>query len=320
MTASMDTPGKQPGSQVTVVGELTFDFLGTSGQAFPSDCRTMELDSLAWSNGGRAGNCAVMLNSLGAQVKLVSCVGDDFCGSSYERELGARGIDDSGILRDPESFTTRVILIDGGDGCRAFVHQDRDAAFLERFMDWAARIARDDGGSILYCTSQHPMVNLAALEARSVGGRLGMFSPGHDTSSYSPENLAACLSAADILVLNEVEANIAEQLLSLDILNFGDRFNLHAAIVTAGVGGSVCFERSGRTQVPALPVRSVANAAGAGDGFTAGVILGLERGLDIVEAARLGAGVAAFIVETVGTRSDALSADAVAQRAGLSLD
>lgn len=70
--------------------------------------------------------------------------------------------------------------------------------------------------------------------------------------------------------------------------------------VSLGAGGAIVVTRDGATHVrsPTVPIRS---RVGAGDSMVAGTVLGLERGLDPVEAVRFGVACGAAAVMTPGS-------------------
>jgi len=103
----------------------------------------------------------------------------------------------------------------------------------------------------------------------------------------------ALLAAVDVLVLSED-----------DLRGQGDLLARLAAAVpvvafTRGSGGCDLIVRGRPTHVGVFPVREV-DPTGAGDVFAAGLLFAMAQGADPVEAARLGAGAASFVVEAPG--------------------
>jgi 1D-myo-inositol 3-kinase len=93
-----------------------------------------------------------------------------------------------------------------------------------------------------------------------------------------------------------------------DLAGQGDLVARLAAVVpivvfTHGAHGCDVIERGRTRRVGVYPTREV-DPTGAGDVFSAGLLLGLARGLGAVEAARLGAAAASVVVE--GLAGDAL--------------
>jgi 1D-myo-inositol 3-kinase len=103
----------------------------------------------------------------------------------------------------------------------------------------------------------------------------------------------ALLAAVDVVVLSED-----------DVRGQGDLLDRLAAAVpvvafTRGSRGCDVIVRGRSTHVGVFPVREV-DPTGAGDVFAAGLLFAMAQGADPVEAARLGAGAASFVVEAPG--------------------
>jgi 1D-myo-inositol 3-kinase len=104
---------------------------------------------------------------------------------------------------------------------------------------------------------------------------------------------AALLSAVDVVVLSEDDVRGQGDLLA--------RLSAAVPVVafTRGPRGCDVIVRGRTTHVGVFPVREV-DPTGAGDVFAAGLLFAMAQGADPVEAARLGAGAASFVVEAPG--------------------
>jgi sugar/nucleoside kinase (ribokinase family) len=88
--------------------------------------------------------------------------------------------------------------------------------------------------------------------------------------------------------------------------------------VTRSEKGCLVVTREETEAVPAAPVERVVDATGAGDLFAAGFLVGLARGEDYRDCARLGALAAAEVISHLGARPEA-SLKNLAQQNGFSL-
>jgi adenosine kinase len=88
------------------------------------------------------------------------------------------------------------------------------------------------------------------------------------------------------------------------------------AVVTRSEKGCVVISREGMEGVKAVPVEQVVDVTGAGDLFAAGFLVGLARGNDYRNAARLGALAASEVIQHMGARP-AVSLKALAANSGL---
>ena len=70
--------------------------------------------------------------------------------------------------------------------------------------------------------------------------------------------------------------------------------------------------------VPAVPIERLVDATGAGDLFAAGFLVGLSRGAEYRDCARLGAIAAAEVIGHLGARPEK-SLKALAQESGFDL-
>ena len=90
-------------------------------------------------------------------------------------------------------------------------------------------------------------------------------------------------------------------------------------MVTRSEKGCLVVTREATDAVPAIPVERVVDATGAGDLFAAGFLVGLARGADYRDCARLGALAAAEVIQHLGARPET-SLKALAQQNGFGLE
>jgi sugar/nucleoside kinase (ribokinase family) len=76
-------------------------------------------------------------------------------------------------------------------------------------------------------------------------------------------------------------------------------------VVTRSEKGALIVSREQTRAVEAFPITDLVDTTGAGDLFAAGFLAGLSRGLDHVDAARLGALAAAEVIGHIGARPQA---------------
>jgi len=145
-----------------------------------------------------------------------------------------------------------------------------------------------------------PAAFRAALQPRLTGlcaqGLLRRVTPGGaDGLVLQPpwDPPAELLAAVDVVVLGEDDVRgqgdlVARLARAVPIVAF-----------TLGAQGCELIERGRSRRVGAYPVREV-DPTGAGDVFAAGFLFALAGGAAPVEAARLGAAAASFVVEGVG--------------------
>jgi fructokinase len=77
--------------------------------------------------GGAPANVACGLAKLGTPVSLISCVGQDAAGTELLKQLGAAGVETSGVQVHPESTTREVYVTRDAQGDRSFDRFNGDA-------------------------------------------------------------------------------------------------------------------------------------------------------------------------------------------------
>ncbi|WP_425443962.1 carbohydrate kinase family protein [Thioalkalivibrio denitrificans] len=234
--------------------------------------------------GGAPFNVAWNLHGLGGNPLFVGAVGDDRPGADVRRIMAAWGMDDSGLQTDPAHPTGTVqVSLEGGEPSyeivadQAYDHVDRQAALT-------AIAGRED--AILYHGS---------LALRDTGSRetLAALRDTVRGGVFMDVNLRAPWWDRD--TVRELVANSAWVKLNqdeLDALGDGDmrspqdgarallsRYGLRAVILTRGSEGALVAASDGLViSQPAPPVDGLVDTVGAGDAFSAVVLLGIMEG------------------------------------------
>jgi fructokinase len=114
------------------------------------------------------------------------------------------------------------------------------------------------------------------------------------------------LELAGVLKLNDAELPIVQDLLSLrgddrDVLRqLGDRYSLSVVALTRGAAGSLLMNSNGEcSEAPGFPV-AVVDTVGAGDAFTAGLVVGLLDGLPLAAIHEWASSIAAYVCTQPG--------------------
>ncbi|NUN63363.1 carbohydrate kinase [Pseudanabaena biceps] len=118
----------------------------------------------SWSAyfGGAPANVACGLAKLGTPVSLISCVGQDAVGTDLLKQLGAAGVETSGVQVHPESATRQVYVTRDARGDRSF----------DRFSGDANTVFADT-----LMTAEHLPEHLFADAKFLVLGTLGLANP-----------------------------------------------------------------------------------------------------------------------------------------------
>lgn len=255
--------------------------------------------TIRWSWGGVARNMAENLARLGAEVHLITAVGDDGWGHALLHSLRELGINTDGCVVSVEQPTASYCALYRADR-ELWVAFDDMAVMREMTSGHLRRLSRLVKEADMVCLD-------ANLSSRSLKTLLSMTAQyevpvcvdptaallAHRLTPYLPMITAITPGRA------EAEALLGESLDDEDTISVGARRLVQAgvdlAIITLGADGIyyATSEESGR--VPAFPVE-VVDAIGAGDALTAAVAYGLMEGVSPGEAVRLGMAAAAQTV------------------------
>lgn len=277
--------------RVIAVGEILWDLLPAGRQL-----------------GGAPANFIQHARALGADAGLVSRVGDDELGREAVARLCARGVDTDLIQIDPQAPTGTVGVEIGPDHQPQFtIHEN--VAWDRIDVEDAALAAVQDADAVYFGSLAQRTAGGAAavrrLVAASDPGALRICDINLRPPFVQPEIIRASLELATVLKLNNHELPVLAAMLGLgdteerQIDELVRRYSLRLIALTRGGQGSLLVGPKGRSEQPAVAVE-VVDTVGAGDAFTAALVLGLLHTWPLDETNRLAAEVAAFVCTRPG--------------------
>jgi fructokinase len=267
---------------VVAFGELLIDFVAretgvTVGEASGFDKKP----------GGAPANVAVAVAKLGQPSAFLGQVGDDPFGHFLEGVVRAEGVDTQGLRFTGDARTALAFVSLRADGERSFVfYRHPSADMIMRPEDVAFDLI--DGqdifhyGSITLIDEPVRSATLAAVNYARAQGLTISYDPNLRLSLWKDEasahaGLLSGLDMAHIVKVSDEE---------LEFLTGGHdpaplwRDGMRMMVVTHGAGGATLHTRSVAISVPGFRVNAV-DTTGAGDGFVAGLLVGLlERGME----------------------------------------
>lgn len=267
---------------------------------------------------GGAANTAVNLASLGAQVELVTVLGDDDEGHEMRRLLAAAGVGTSGVVIESATTTASKTRIVGGEQILVRVdHLPRVplAAAHHARMLASAREAAGRGDSIVICDYGNSFFDDSAIRAlcaqRRELGRVVL--DAHDLRRWAG-------FGADVVTPNarETELLVGESLGEGPARSAAVERAAARIVAAAGAGSVVVtLDRDGtvvlgdgvegsggpsptvhRTRAHPAPEHQ---ASGAGDTFVAALTIGLSLGLPVAVSAQVAQIAADVVVTRPGT-------------------
>jgi ribokinase len=225
-------------------------------------------------HGGKGSNQAIGAARLGAEVSLLTAVGEDSFGDRAFAAWREETIDVSAVERFSAATMCAAILVDASGQNRIAIVPGALAELTREHVDvFQRQIATAD---VLLVQLEIPLDT--ALYALEVGRELGV------TTILNPAPAPAEPIAPDVdyLTPNETELRAVEDATGTIVLTLGER-----------------GARLGDELVPAFPAE-VVDTTGAGDAFAAAFAVAVAEGRDLREAVRWGCAAGAHMVEHPG--------------------
>jgi fructokinase len=278
---------------IVAVGEVLWDLLLTGRQL-----------------GGAPANFAYHAHALGAQVDFITRVGNDDDGREIIRRFQVMGMPVATIQIDETAptGTTKVTL--SGDGLPHFTVQENVA------WDYVAAapeaLAAASGADAISFNSlaqrcERSRNTVRQLLALTPSHALRVLDINFRQQFYSHEVVETSLQLANVLKLNDDELSRLAAMLKLSgsteqqIERLAQIFDLRLIALTRGPQGSLLFEQAGKRWSDCLshPVK-VVDTVGAGDSFTAALVLGLLVKMDLDEINTIANEVARYVCSQAG--------------------
>ncbi|MDA3625986.1 ribokinase [Saccharopolyspora sp. WRP15-2] len=243
--------------------------------------------------GGKGSNQAIGAARLGAEVSLLTAVGDDVLGAQG-RELWRReGVDAGAVATVDAPTMTGVILVEQDGENRIIVAPGAlDLLTPAHVAGFAEVIAAAD--LLMVCNEIPADTVAAALRTAAERGTPTLFNPA--PARDLPQDVAALV---DVLTPNLTEAQVLTGLDTTDpdVLLDALRQRFTAKIVlTCGTDGAHVDDGVERAHIAPVPATQVVDTTGAGDAFNAAFAVAWCRGWDLRRAARYAAAAGAFAV------------------------
>jgi adenosine kinase len=254
--------------------------------------------------GGCAGNIAYNLKLLGGEPLIMATVGDD--AAPYLERLDRLGLPRSHVTQVPGSFTAQ-----------AFITTDLDDNQITAFHPGAMTMSHlnkvgDASGVRLGIVS--PDGRDGMLEHSRQFAKAGIpfiFDPGQGLPMFNGDELLACLQLADYCTVNDYEARLLCDRTGRSIESLATE--VKALIVTRGGEGSEIHTGGRRLDIPAATPAAVEDPTGCGDAYRAGLLFGIDHGMDWDLTGRLGSLMGAIKIASRGGQNHTPSRSDIAE-------
>lgn len=261
--------------------------------------------ALSWKldrDGCKGTNIAVALGRLGVKNTLITRVGNDVWADLCTGWLREAGTDISYVLRDDRVETTTGIVFIDSQGRNSIVLGDGDMSVPHELIGEGLEKEKN---SRLFITG-FEIEEEDALYGLKKAKNYGMTT----ILNPSPVGKSLDLEAADIIIVNEVEA---QQMLELagkkpkESMDWEEtvkllRTSCHCknVVLTLGEKGYVLNENGRVSRGEGMKAKAV-DTSGAGDGFLAALAYRLHQGYDLKDACKWANAYAAVSVGYSGT-------------------
>ncbi|MBD0860043.1 carbohydrate kinase family protein [Gordonia sp. zg691] len=256
------------------------------------------VEDLVVRRGGVGGNICYAMGQLGGSPVLVGAVGSDF--AEYRAWLESNGVDCRGVRVSQTHHTARFMCTT--DETMAQLATFYAGAMSEsRDIVLADVIAETGAPDLVLIGADDPAGMIGHTEACRAAGIPFAADPSQQLARLDGEEARALIDGADYLFTNEYEWGLLRQKTGLSEAQVAEMVGVR--VTTLGKGGVEIVERDGtRTHVTVVPETAKVDPTGVGDGFRAGFLTALSKGLGFERAAQVGSMVAVLILETVSTQ------------------
>lgn len=292
---------------VLITGSIATDHLMTFPGRFTDSLVADKLDKVSLSflveelevrRGGVAPNIAFGMGCLGHRPILVGSVGPDF--ADYESWLQRHGVDTRGVHVSDTHHTARFI-------CTTDSEQNQIASFYPGAMSEARNIELhpvvEAAGSadVVLIGANDPGAMLRHSEECRFRGYPFAADPSQQLARMEGPEITPLIEGATYLFTNEYESALIEQKTGMAGADIAAMVEIR--VTTLGPDGAR-IERRGEAPVTVSvpPEERRADPTGVGDAFRAGYLSGQLWGLSDERSAQIGALLATYVIETIGTQ------------------
>lgn len=294
--------------RIAVTGSIATDHLLTFDGRFSDSVLPQQLAHLSVSflasdlqvrRGGTGANIAFGMAALGLSPLLVGGIGTD--GADYLAQLARGGVDTSGVSTSGSLATARFT-------CTTDQDHNQIATFYPGAMSEAAQIDLAALGplDLVVVAPDDPAAMARHTTSCRERGVAFAADPSQQLAFLQGPAIRHLVDGAAWLFTNEYEAGLVHEKTGWDEAEVLSRVGTR--VVTLGVKGVQISRRGEPTiEVGIVPARAVAEPTGVGDAFRAGFLCAVAWGLGLERAAQVGALLATYVVETVGTQEYAFT-------------
>ncbi len=290
--------------RICVIGSANLDFT-VALPRLPRMGETVSAGTLLVNRGGKGANQAVAARRLGAEVRMIGCVGDDDSGGEIRRALREQGIGVDGIATSSDAATGTALIFVDREGCNQI---GVAPGANHRLTVEMARAGEDAIAWAEVLVSQLevpvPVVRWALETARRHGVPTVLNPAPVQELSDDILSLVTYLTpnAGEVAALTGIEVRDLEsgRQAAARLCERG----AGTVIITLGEQGALVCDGASAVHFEAFPVE-VVDTTGAGDAFNGALAVGLAAGGSLEQVIPLASAAAALTCTRRGAQ-DAL--------------
>jgi len=277
--------------KIVGIGEVLWDLLLTGTQL-----------------GGAPANFAYHAHALGARAHAITRLGNDDYGREIFRRFREMCLPVTTLQIDDASPTGTAKVELSGDGLAHFTIAE-NVAWDHIALTQEALAVVVGADSVCFGTlaqrSEPSRDSIHKLVAAAPANALRVFDINLRQQFYSRRLIEQSLQLANVLKLNDDELPTLATMLGLpgvtkdQIEHLAQSFGLRVVALTRGANGSLIYKEGRWSDCPSRPVK-VVDTVGAGDSFTAALVLGLLHKMELDEINEIANEVARYVCSQPG--------------------
>ena len=291
--------------RVLVIGSSNLDFVMNMYKLPEAGETVADNGGVAYVPGGKGASAAIAFSRLGAESVFCAKLGADIHGQKLYNYYKEIGLNTTYIKVDHDTPTGLAVVIREGDGAtRSVVYPGANAQLTTEMILEAFECNPD----ALYLGFElpYPMVVAAAKVAASK--HIPIFV---DATSASKELDLELLPPVEVFSPNEKEAEELTGIMPTSMetslraaLAIARKAKAKNVVIKQGARGAFLYDGKRYNTFPAVRADKIVDTTGAGDAFTAAMVLEyLRNGGDIKEAIKYGNVAAALTISRPGAGS-----------------
>ena len=295
--------------KIAVIGATLIDLVSYV-DTMPEYGSTTRAKNFHIACGGKGANQAIAASRLGADILMVSTVGDDIFGQMARENFVRNNIAPRHVVTVPNITSGAVMIIvdKSGQYNSVFYPGASNALTPEKLLNVADDLKKC---SMFVIQLEIPLETVYAAIDLAVANKIPVvLNPSPINEKFSAEAACKC----DFVVVNEIELNVLTRMPAdtrENILAAGKYLLSHGLknlIVTCGADGSIFMTKDKVEFIPTLKVEAI-DSTGAGDAYIGCFVETYARTGKVIESIQRASKYAALSVTRKGTQDSYLAAE-----------